>query len=95
MTVCLVMVWGCLLTLGGAVNDEQFNLDFVARTFPAAIVHTMELSSGALACGSGGGRFPGRAAEVVDRRLERCRFAVARQKCFVETIQRASDALSL
>jgi hypothetical protein len=48
MTVCLVMVWGCLLTLGGAVNDEQFNLDFVARTFPAAIVHTMELSSGAL-----------------------------------------------
>jgi hypothetical protein len=67
----------------------------MVSTIPAALVHTMELSSGALACGSGGGGFPGRAVEAMDRRLESCRFAVARQKAFVETIQRASDALSV
>ena len=30
------------------VNDEQFKLDFVVRTFPAAIVHTLESASDAL-----------------------------------------------
>jgi hypothetical protein len=67
----------------------------MVRTVSAALVHTIELSSGALACRSGGGGFLGRAVEAMDRQLERCRFAVARQRFFVETIERASDALWL
>jgi hypothetical protein len=55
----------------------------------------MELSSGALACGSGGGGFPGGAVEAIDKQLERCRFAMSKSKTFVETIERAADALSL
>jgi len=55
----------------------------------------MELVSGALACGSGGGRFLGRAVEPRDKQLERCRFAMSKSKTFVETIEPASDALSL
>jgi len=67
----------------------------MVRTVSAASVHTMELSSGALACGSGGGRFLGRAVEATDKQLERCKFAMSKSKTFVETIQRVSDALSL
>jgi hypothetical protein len=55
----------------------------------------MERASGALACGSGGGGFPGRAVEAVDKQLERCKFAMSKSKTFVETIERAADALSL
>jgi hypothetical protein len=66
----------------------------MVRAVSAAIVHTVELSSGALACRRDGGRFPRRAVEAVDRRLERCRFAVAKQKAFVETIEPASDRLN-
>jgi hypothetical protein len=58
-------------------------------------VHTVESASDALACGSGGGGFPGRAVEAMDRQLERRSFVATRQKSFVETIPRASDALSL
>jgi hypothetical protein len=66
----------------------------MVRTIPAALVHTVEFSSGALACGSGGGGFPGGAVEAIDRQLERCKFAVARQKAFVETIEQSSDWLN-
>jgi hypothetical protein len=31
----------------------------------------------------------------MDKQLERCRFAMSKSKTFVETIERASDALSL
>jgi hypothetical protein len=55
----------------------------------------MERASGALACGSGGGGFPGRAVESMDKQLERCRFAMSKSKTFVATIERAADALSL
>ena len=41
------------------------------------------------------GRFPERTVEAINKQLERCKFAVARQKAFVETIEQASDALSL
>jgi len=41
----------------------------MVHTISAALVHAMELASGALACGSGGGGFPGRAVEAVDKRL--------------------------
>jgi len=62
--------------------------------FSAAIVHTVERASGALACGGGGGGFPGRAVEAIDMQLARCEFAVARQKSFVGTIEPAKDALA-
>jgi hypothetical protein len=61
----------------------------MVRTVSAALVHTMERASDALACGSGGGGFSGRAVEAMDKQLERCRFAVARQRSFVETIEPA------
>jgi hypothetical protein len=32
------------------------------------------------------GRFPERAIEAINKQLERCRFVVARQKAFVETM---------
>jgi hypothetical protein len=31
----------------------------------------------------------------MDKQLERCRFAMSKSKTFVETIERAADALSL
>jgi hypothetical protein len=65
----------------------------MVRTMPAAIVHTMERASGALACGSGGGGFPGRAVEAVDKRPERRGLVFCRQKSFVETIEPAPRCL--
>jgi hypothetical protein len=41
------------------------------------------------------GRFPERTVEAINKQLERCSFAAARQKAFVETIQPPEDALSL
>jgi hypothetical protein len=41
------------------------------------------------------GKFPNRTVEAINKQLERCKFAVARQKAFVETIQPSEDALSL
>jgi hypothetical protein len=58
-------------------------------------MHTIEVSSGALACRSGGGRFPGRAVEAMDKQLERCRFAMSKSKTFVETIEPSADGLSM
>jgi hypothetical protein len=63
------------------------------HTIPAAIVHTMERASGALACGSGGEGFPGRAVEAMDKRLERRRLVFSRQKSFIETIEPAPRCL--
>jgi hypothetical protein len=44
-------------------------------------------------CDSDG--FHGRTVEAVNEQLERCRFVVARQKAFVETIEPSEDALSV
>ena len=38
---------------------------------------------------------PWRTVEAIDKQLERCKFAVARQKAFVETIEQSVDALSM
>jgi hypothetical protein len=61
----------------------------MVRTIPAALVHAMEFSSGALACRGGGGESPGRAVEAVDKRLERRGLVFSGQRCFVETIEPA------
>jgi hypothetical protein len=42
-----------------------------------------------------GGRFPERTAEATNKQLERYKFAVARQKAFVETIEPSEDALGI
>jgi len=41
------------------------------------------------------GRFPERTVEAINKQLERCKFAVARQRAFVETIELDFDALRL
>jgi hypothetical protein len=62
-------------------------------TVSAALVHTVELSAGALACRSGGGGFPGRAVEAMDKRLERRGLVFSRQKSLVETVESAPRCL--
>jgi hypothetical protein len=37
------------------------------------------------------GRFPERTVEAINKQLERFKFAVAREKAFVETIEPASE----
>ena len=44
---------------------------------------------------SDGDGFPGRTVEAINKQLERCKCAMSKSKTFVETIERAADALSL
>jgi len=71
----------------GRTNTQEDSSSYLLKEMAAAGLSAQQIYDG--------GRFPERTVEAINKQLERCRFVVARQKAFVETIEPSEDALSM